>query len=152
MPEGPRANNYGGDGALTEKHTPGRCFTHQVKRCEGACLGVESAASHAERLESALAGLKMEAWPYDGPVAIEEGGVFHVVGNWCHYGSVKRLEEAAASMGEARPVFDVDTYKILVRMMKACAVHPIRASLPAESAAVVSEAAAEGRCEATGGL
>lgn len=100
-----------------EKHTPGRCFTHQLKRCEGACLGKEPMHEHAARLEAALAGLKMDVWPYDGPVAIVEGDSLHVVDNWCHYGSVRHREDAAALLRGRRPVFDLDTYKILARMM-----------------------------------
>ena len=32
-----------------EKPTQGRCFNHQLKRCRGACLGLEPVQSHAER-------------------------------------------------------------------------------------------------------
>ena len=114
-----------------EKPTTGRCFNHQVKKCEGACLGIEAAESHRERLEAALASLKVESWPYDGPVIIAEGDALHVVENWCYYGSVARAEDAAALIERARPVFEVDTYKILVRMMEACEVLPV--SVPLEA-------------------
>lgn len=100
-----------------EKHTPGRCFNHQLKRCQGACLGHEPAVAHAERLRTALASLKMESWPHDGPVAIVEGDMLHVVENWCHYGSVRHLDEAADLVRRGRPTFDLDIYKILVKMM-----------------------------------
>lgn len=102
-----------------EKHTPGRCFTHQLKRCEGGCMGREAASDHASRLQAALEGLKMEVWPHDSPVAIVENDSLHVVDNWCHYGSVKSRDEAHALLHARRPAFDLDTYKILARMMPA---------------------------------
>jgi len=60
-------------------------------------------------------------------VAIIEGGMLHVVENWCHYGSVSRPDEAAELTRSARPRFDVDTYKILQRMMESCEVIPVGA-------------------------
>lgn len=109
-----------------EKPTPGRCFNHQLKRCQGACLGLEPAQAHAERLAAALASLKAESWPYPGPVAIREGLRFHVVDNWCHYGSVDETCHADALLHGNRPVFDLDIYKILVRMLPRHEVVPLR--------------------------
>lgn len=110
-----------------EKHTAGRCFNHQVKRCQGACLGHEPLESHAQRLATALAALKVQAWPYDGAVGIIEGAGMHVVENWCHYGSVAQPKDAAALMARGRPAFDLDIYKILLRMLPAHRVVPLDA-------------------------
>lgn len=100
-----------------EKHTPGRCFNHQLKRCEGACLGLEPVETHVDRLDAALSSLKMQAWPHGGPVLVREGDTLHVVNNWCHYGSVSHPQEAWALLETVRPSFDFDTYKILLRML-----------------------------------
>lgn len=100
-----------------EKHTPGRCFNHQLKRCEGACLGREPNAVHAARLESALASLKIQSWPYEGPIGIWEGPALHVVDNWCHYGSVSHPDEVPGLLANTQPTFDLDSYKILARLM-----------------------------------
>jgi len=118
-----------------EKHTPGRCFNHQLKRCEGACLGKEPTAEHAQRLEAALTSLKLATWPHEGPVGIAEGERLHVVDNWCLYGSVSHPDEAAALLATSHPVFDLDIYKILHRMIPAHTVIPLRASSPANSCA-----------------
>lgn len=112
-----------------EKHTPGRCFNHQLKRCEGACLGVEPLEDHAKRLDAALSSMKMESWPHDGPVAIREGKALHIVDNWCHYGCVAAAEQAPELLTSARPRFDLDTYKILVRMMATHEVLPLHPTL-----------------------
>lgn len=113
-----------------EKHTPGRCFNHQLKRCEGACLGVEAPEVHASRLEEALASIKMQAWPYGGPVCIREGDALHVVENWCHYGCVNKLEEAHGMLAKVKPRFDLDTYKILLRMMNSHEVIALTGEVP----------------------
>jgi DNA polymerase-3 subunit epsilon len=99
------------------------CFAHQLHRCRGACVGKEAAALHQARLEAALAGLKVAAWPYDGPVGLMESspdgerGDVHVIHNWCWLGTAKSEVEVWRLLEEApkRPSFDVDTYKILVR-------------------------------------
>lgn len=116
-----------------EKHTPGRCFTHQLKRCEGACLGLEPPHRHAERMLTALEAMKTRAWPYAGAVAIREGRQYHVVDNWCHYGTVSDLHEASNLVGK-RPAFDLDIYKILVRMLDRHEVVPL---MPQEALATL---------------
>lgn len=100
-----------------DKPTPGRCFTHQLKRCQGACMGFEPVQAHAERLRGALEVLKAEAWPYPGAVAVREGATLHVVDNWCHYGSVQSHADARALVEQCRPTFDHDVYRILLRML-----------------------------------
>ena len=108
-----------------EKHTPGRCFNHQLKRCEGACLGLEPQTEHVGRLEEALSALKVEAWPHPGAVGIEEGRRLHVVENWCYFGSASSAGEAAELLGRARPTFDLDIYKLLVRSLRTRLVVPL---------------------------
>ncbi|MBC9071852.1 3'-5' exoribonuclease [Thauera sp. CAU 1555] len=101
-----------------EKHTPGRCFTHQLKRCHGACLGLESYEKHVARMETALASLRIEAWPYAGPIGLREGEVLHVVQDWGYYGTVNSPAEVPALIAQGRAAFDFDIYKLLVRGVK----------------------------------
>lgn len=100
----------------------GPCFAYQIKRCRGACVGKETRGRHALRLAQALAGLRMRPWPFKGRIGVREtapGGDrsdLIVLDRWCYLGTVRsehelhELEEA-----RARPVFDLDTYKILTR-------------------------------------
>lgn len=108
-----------------EPHTPGRCFTHQVKRCMGACLGHESLEAHTARTQDALASLKLQSWPYAGPVGIREGSLLHVVNNWCYYGTTAHASGASALLSATRPAFDVDIQKILQQMMNSHEVLPL---------------------------
>lgn len=100
-----------------EKRAPGRCFNHQLKRCHGACLGLEPHDAHVARTEAALDALKVESWPYPGAVGIREGADLHVVSHWCYFGRVRSETDAAELIAQGRPAFDLDVYKLLVKLM-----------------------------------
>jgi DNA polymerase-3 subunit epsilon len=112
---------------LEQRTRPGKpCFAHQLRRCRGACVGIEPAALHQARLEAALASLKVKTWPYAGPIGLVEAGAdgrqdIHLVHNWCYLGTARSEEELWAMLDTmpARPAFDLDTYKILVRALAA---------------------------------
>jgi len=111
-------------GLLGLEKRKGPCFAYQIKRCRGACAGQESTQQHAARLAAALAGLRVRAWPFPGRIGIREtspGGErcdLHVLDQWCHLGTVSS-EEALRELQESppRPLFDLDTYKILTRYL-----------------------------------
>jgi DNA polymerase-3 subunit epsilon len=102
----------------------GACFRHQIARCAGLCAGKETALAHQGRVCAALAGLKTAAWPWRGPVGVveedaeRESTEFHVVHQWCYLGTAKTEDEVPALL-DARPRFDLDQYKILVRHLTA---------------------------------
>ena len=48
------------------------CFRVQLKKCIGACSGLESAPNYNERMNVALKNYQIKLWPYSGPVLIEE--------------------------------------------------------------------------------
>ena len=99
-----------------EKHAPGmRCFDFQLKRCHGACNGKEPAAAHEQRLLDALQGLKLESWPWPGPIALREGPELHLIDGWRYLGSTRNGIELTQLLERGRPAFDMDVYKILVK-------------------------------------
>lgn len=104
----------------------GPCFSHQIRRCRGACCGKEPLTAHALRLAAALTPLRIRAWPFRGRVGVRErdaGGErseLHVLDRWCYLGTLRadwELFDAAALRAEAS--FDLDTYKILTRYLAA---------------------------------
>ncbi|WP_250474227.1 3'-5' exonuclease family protein [Caballeronia sp. GAFFF1] len=111
-----------------EKAPPGRmrgCFGFQVKRCLGACAGVESLADHAARALVALDASRIVRWPHDGPVAIAErdaesgSEAWHVIDRWCYVGtcaSRDAIPALLASAPELRP-FDVDVYSLIAKRL-----------------------------------
>jgi DNA polymerase III subunit epsilon len=100
------------------------CFGWQLQRCKGVCIGKENEALHHARLVTALSGLRVKTWPYEGAVGLIEQGTsgrsaVHLVNNWCYLGTAES-EQALQNLMEnspARPVFDMDTYKILSKAL-----------------------------------
>ncbi|SMP49595.1 endonuclease [Noviherbaspirillum suwonense] len=91
------------------------CFSRQLGRCNGACIGAETAEQHAARLRAALAGMQEAVWPFAGAVGIVERGAgmrqVHVVDRWAYLGSLEGRRRRLARSGP--PLVDIDTYKIL---------------------------------------
>ncbi len=108
----------------------GPCFGYQIKQCHGACIGLETAEQHLQRVREALAVKQLRHWPYAGPISIVEKSAdllredWHVVDQWCYLGTVQ--SEAAAwelaHDGERR--FDLDAYQLVLKHLDAEPVSP----------------------------
>ena len=103
----------------------GPCFASQLERCRGACCGRESLPSHAARLAIALQSLRVEPWPYPSRIGIREHDAtherseVHVFERWCYLGVARDdAELAELAVSRRRPAFDLDTHKILSRLIK----------------------------------
>jgi DNA polymerase III subunit epsilon len=103
----------------------GPCFAHQLKRCRGACVGTESERSHTARMAAALAPLGVRRWPYEGRIGVRETdpasgrSEVHVFDRWAYVGTMHSqidLFDAMETRFEAG--FDIDTYKMLQRVLK----------------------------------
>jgi DNA polymerase-3 subunit epsilon len=104
----------------------GACFSYQLKRCQGACMGMESAEFYNRRVVAALKEHQEVTWPYRSAVAIKEHcpinkiTQFLVFHQWRYLGAVQS-EEQLDSFGEL-PLINradyYDTYKILVSYLK----------------------------------
>jgi DNA polymerase-3 subunit epsilon len=94
------------------------CFAYHLGRCDGACMGEELAEHYNARVDVAFEERRICAWPYDGPVVVEEridekdSQELFVVDNWCLLGSI--LSNSTVHVdGQHR--FDYDSYRILYR-------------------------------------
>ena len=100
-----------------ERQPPGRpCFSHQLHRCRGACVGSESVSAHALRVLAALAKIKLMPWPFSGRAMLREGSEIHVIDAWCYVGTARddaELHELRNCHERAGLRFDRDTYLIL---------------------------------------
>jgi DNA polymerase-3 subunit epsilon len=102
------------------RETGAPCFSHKLKRCRGACCGKESVAAHNVRLLQALQSLRLTPWPYKGAIGLREHSVatseVHLFERWCFLGTARTEAEIYDKLEvRARPVFDLDIYKILKR-------------------------------------
>ncbi len=98
------------------------CFGRQLGQCSGACVGLESLPAHSARLQTVLTEWQVRTWPYGGPVLVAEGDAWHVLDAWCYLGTVRHRADVPAVLTAGRPVFDKDTYKILVSRLPSMAV------------------------------
>ncbi len=98
----------------------GYCFPYHLGQCSGACMGEENVAAYNARVDAAFKARRIIAWPFDGPVTVEEVSknkrmreVF-VIDNWCLIGSQKRNSTPQQHQRLSSPHrFDYDSYKIL---------------------------------------
>jgi len=102
------------------RKTGAACFSHQLKRCRGACCGKESVAAHNLRLAQALQSLRLAQWPYKGAIGLRERSGeksdVHLFERWCFLGTARTEAEIYDKLEvRGRPVFDLDIYKILKR-------------------------------------
>jgi len=100
--------------------TQAPCFNYQLRRCRGACVGLEPHETHALRVHEALQPWKLPAWPYDGAIAlIEDEGIggmcdWHVFDRWRWLGTAHdRTQARALASVPQLPAFDADQYRIV---------------------------------------
>ena len=114
----------------------GACFSYQLKRCRGVCCEQESAISYHLRLQQALTPIKVEGWPYDGPVGIYESNeaseirCIHIVSNWLYLGKVSDESELADFSFDETIRLDIDFYRICIsQLQKSSKVIPLKGRL-----------------------
>jgi DNA polymerase-3 subunit epsilon len=98
----------------------GCCFPYHLGQCDGACIGEEDPAAYNARVDAAFEARRIIAWPFDGPVTVEEiskdkklSEVF-VIDNWCLIGAGKKNDHTGQSGSSSSPHrFDYDSYKLL---------------------------------------
>ena len=96
----------------------GACFGYSIGKCRGACLELESPTLYNGRLLIAFANLKLQRWPFDGPIMIEEktdddNAEQHIIDNWCYLGTRKSYDDEI----NKEIKFDLDIYKIINRFL-----------------------------------
>jgi len=105
-----------------ERRNGGPCFARQIRRCNGVCVGEESAAGHDARLATALAGTRIPAWPCGGPALVHERAAdgervdVHVFDAWSWLGTARDQGDLDALLeAPPRPAFDLDVTRLLLR-------------------------------------
>ena len=103
----------------------GACFGWQLKQCDGACCGAESAERYNLRLQLAFSSLEIARWPFDGALCIAEHSdindrhQWHLLYQWRYLGSTERSDQCDELLKKAESTaFDMDTYRILQRQLR----------------------------------
>ncbi len=98
--------------------TSGACFAHQLGHCSGACVGKELPISYELRFNQAFAGLKLQRWPYPGPILVTEhdrdnlNHTSFIIDQW-RIVSVIHQRDQDTETSSLDATFDLDQYKIL---------------------------------------
>ncbi len=109
--------------SVTCKKGTGPCFYFQIKRCNGACLNLESPTAYNARVLKAFGKLRMESWPYSSSIIIKEKSLttlkvdYHKIDRWCHLSSGKNKKVLSYREPQSSHCFDFDIYKILVKCL-----------------------------------
>ncbi len=94
------------------------CFAYQLKKCLGACKGLESFESHNLRLATALEKKAVNHWPFPGPIGVIENQATdaYIFDQWNYLGTspTKELSHRTLSSTKSQYVLDRDTYRILL--------------------------------------
>jgi len=92
------------------------CAGRANGHCAGACVGLESADQHNQRLEAAMTGLLLRDWPYTRAIAIREqdevSGLVceYLFDRWCYLGC---RPEGEPGMPTGPALLDLDVYRLL---------------------------------------
>lgn len=104
--------------------TKGACFAYRLETCKGACVGEENPLAYTMRFVQACSDHAIKPWPFVGPICIREESVLDetaecfVVDKWCLL-SMYTASAHSVQEKEMQPyIFDVDTYKLLVRFLE----------------------------------
>lgn len=96
----------------------GTCFAYHLGNCTGVCAGKKRTEIEAGKLALHMVKARMDNWPFEGPVRINEGGM--IIDRWCIAGKVN--SEGEVETGEI--VFDLDIYRLLRQKMYQARVTP----------------------------
>ena len=108
------------------EQTKGACFSHQLKRCEGACVGKEEPQPYNARVLKAMEEYREKDWPFEGPIAIKEYcpeldlTQFLIFNDWRYCGSMDHEQELEdwKDLPKKRASNYLDAYKILKYFLK----------------------------------
>ena len=104
---------------------PGSCVGLQMGRCNGACVGKESARVHLARVKLGLMAQRLKPWPHEGPMLLREGVgerssiTSSMVGSISAPSMATRDAQAECAAGRDGPNdFDIETYRIITRELR----------------------------------
>jgi DNA polymerase III subunit epsilon len=93
----------------------GSCFSYQLKRCKGACIGEESTDQYNRRLRLAFERTAIDEWPYKGAISLSED-ISHMEGIIVDQWRITARfvhEDGQLITQPYHEDFDLDAYKIV---------------------------------------
>jgi DNA polymerase-3 subunit epsilon len=109
---------------LNLEKTKSACFQHQLKVCQGACVNKIDVKEYNDKLLLALEASRLQAWPYPGPIILEEKNkasnknLYYLVNQWCYIAhSSSRAFLEKMQLDDYVYEFELDVYRILLKHM-----------------------------------
>jgi DNA polymerase-3 subunit epsilon len=62
--------------------------------------------------------MRLQTWPYRGPISILEGKTWHIIDGWCYLGSTRSAPAIAELLRTGRRSFDRDVYRLLASRLE----------------------------------
>lgn len=106
--------------------TNSACFSYKLGVCRGACVNLEKPAHYNMRLAAALSKCKIQIWPFEGAILINEtssslNGECYIIDNWKYVGKCRYEGSSIEDFQYADNKFNLDTYKIIRRYLQSSA-------------------------------
>tara|TARA_A100001015_G_scaffold300772_1_gene386692 strand:+ start:83 stop:919 length:837 start_codon:yes stop_codon:yes gene_type:complete len=102
----------------------GPCFGYQIKKCLGACIGIENIERNNKRFLEQIKFLKNICWPYKGAIGLTENKITKkhqniiCIENWIFIGIVKTKKNYYSKnfiFENKNLEFDIDQYKTIIK-------------------------------------
>lgn len=101
------------------------CTACNLAREPGECGRKVERLKHLIRVVRALASLRLEAWPFAGPIGIRERADIHIVHDWRYLGTARNKTEMDEVLQIRAPDFDRDIFMLLVKNLPRLAARRI---------------------------
>lgn len=123
------------------------CFAYRLGACQGACAGKEKPLSYNMRFQEAFLKAKIKRWPFSGPIVIaeknEDKTQYFLVDQWCFFGTVTTDDYGVYKEDTRKYIFDLDTYKILLRFLSKPEHYKLIKELPSNKEKDISQKSRE---------
>ncbi len=102
----------------------GPCSYTQLDKCRGACASAEPAASYNARAAGAFGTTRLDAWPFSGPILIDEkdpagaAGEVFAIDQWRIVGQFTYDECGVKHLSSGDQAFDYEQYRALSAYLK----------------------------------
>lgn len=96
----------------------GPCFSYQLGKCRGACIGEELPISYNKRLQIAFEHRGISAWPYEGAILVIEGAPGarqqgFIIDEWIIRETIIYEPDCEPVKSVYMELFDFDAYQIV---------------------------------------
>lgn len=104
--------------------TSSSCFAYRLDLCKGACVKEENPLKYTMRFAEAFGNNTIKVWPFTGQIIIsernelEKTAEYFVVDKWCLLSQYSENEVHNEAVCSGEYLFDLDTYKLLVRFLQ----------------------------------